>query len=76
MEEGCSSGGPAVNDVSPGEAASQTKQSCSSCGLPTKGHPGPVGESKCLVGMLNVLSKRVEELEERDKACADQLKRQ
>ena len=46
------------------------------CGLPTKAHPGPVGESKCLVGMLNALSTRVDELEERDKARADQLKRQ
>ena len=57
------------------QSSSQSKRpSCSACGLPTKDHPGPVGQSKCLVGLLNILRTRVDELERAAQEREEQLR--
>ena len=43
------------------------------CHLPLKDHPGPVRQSKCLVGMLRALEQRVVDLEKANEAHKKQL---
>ena len=57
------------------QSSSQSKRlSCSACGLPTKDHRGLVGQLKCLVGLLNILRTRVDELERAAQEREEQLR--
>ena len=63
MADGSNSCAPASSSQNAGLDVHSTTKKCSGCNLPTKDHPGPVGKSKCLVGMLKALTERVSDLE-------------
>ena len=67
MADVSSSDAPVVDVDNSTEKAIPEGRKCSSCGVPLKGHPGPPGQSRCMVGRLITLRERLEQLEERNR---------
>ena len=63
MAEGSNSVAPATTPLSEETGGSSLVKRCAACRQPVKDHPGPVGQAKCMVGMVNALAKRVVDLE-------------
>ena len=59
--------GTEASSEAPGDSASLPSSSssrvCGGCRRPVKGHVGLCGEDRCIIGMLEALRLRVEQLE-------------